>query len=88
MDNSFLAGSGQRPSLQLAPLAAADKIQWNHTAQTLKPLEEGEARAYERLAAASRNLPDGQQVTVTGPLKQTDAGYQLHVRLFRNAEVV
>jgi hypothetical protein len=83
-----LVGSGQRPSLQLVPLVAADKIQWNHTAQTLKPLEEGEALAYERLAAASRSLPDGQQVTVTGPLKQTDAGYQLHVRLFRNAEIV
>jgi hypothetical protein len=78
----FLAGSGQRPPVQLAPLAAADKIQWNHTAQTLKPLEEGEALAYERLAATSRSLPDGQQVTVTGSLKQTDAGYQLHVRLF------
>jgi galactose oxidase len=84
----FLAGSRQRPPVQLAPLPATDKIQWNHTAQTLKPLEEGEALAYERLAAASRNLPDGQQVTVTGPLKQTDAGYQLHVRLFRNAEIV
>jgi galactose oxidase len=82
----FLAGSGRRPSVQLAPLPATDKIQWNHTAQTLKPLEEGEALAYAKLAAASRDLPDGQQVTVTGPLKQTDAGYQLHVRLFRNAD--
>jgi hypothetical protein len=79
----FLAGSGQRPPVQLAPLAAVDKIQWNHTAQTLKPLTEGEALAYERLAAASRDLADGQQVTVTGPLKQTDTRYQLHVRLFK-----
>ena len=78
----FLAGRGQRPEVQLTPLAAADKIQWDHAAQTRKPLEEGEALAYERLAAAARDLADGQPVTVTGPLKQTDAGFQLHVRLF------
>ena len=83
-----LAGSGQRPSLQLVPLTAADKIQWNHTTQTLKPLEEGEALAYERLATASKSLRAGQQVTITGPLTQTDVGYQLHIRLFRNAEIV
>lgn len=78
----FLAGSGQRPEVQLAPLAAEDKIQWDHAAQTRRPLEEGEALAYERLAAAARDLAEGEQVTVTGPLKQTDAGSQLHVRLF------
>jgi hypothetical protein len=83
----FLEGSGQRPSVQLTPVTAEDKIQWNQPARTLKPLEAGEALAYERLAAASRSLPNGRQVTVTGPLKQTDAGYRLHVRLFRHAEV-
>jgi hypothetical protein len=78
----FLAGSGQRPAVQLTPLSATDKIQWNHTIRDRKPLEGGEALAYEKLAAASTGLPDGQQVTVTGPLKQTEAGCQLHVRLF------
>jgi hypothetical protein len=78
----FLEGNRQRPPVQLAPLSATDKIQWNHTIRDRKPLEGGEALAYEKLAAASRDLPDGQQVTVTGPLKQTDAGYLLHVRLF------
>ena len=48
----FLAGSGQGPTVQLAPLAAADKIQWDHAAQARKPLEEGEMLAYETLAAA------------------------------------
>ena len=84
----LLAGSRQRPSVQLAPLPATDKIQWDHAAQTRKPLEGDEALAYERLAAASRNSPDGQRVTVTGPLRQTDVGYQLRVRLFQNAEMV
>jgi len=78
----FLAASGPRPRVLLGPLAAADKIQWNRAAGVPKPLEEAEALAYERLAAASRDLADGQQVSVTGPLKQTDAGYQLQVRLF------
>ncbi len=77
-----LAASGRRPSVQLAPLTPTDKIQWNRLAGIPKPLEDGEALAYERLAAASRDLADGRPVTVTGPLKQTDAGYRLQVRLF------
>jgi hypothetical protein len=78
----FLASSGQRPEIQLAPLAAQDKIQWDHAAKTRKPAEEGEMLAYGTLAAAARNLPDRQQLTVTGPLRQTDTGTQLRVRLF------
>jgi hypothetical protein len=81
----FLTGSGQRPDVQLVPLAT-DKIQWSRAAGAPKASEESEVRAYDELAA--RDLADGQQVTVTGPLKQTEAGYQLHVRLFRNAEKV
>ena len=42
-----------------------------------------EALAYEKLAAASTGLRNGQQVSVTGPLKQTNEGYQLLVRLFQ-----
>ena len=78
----FLAGRGQRPPVQLAPLPATEKIQWNHTVRQCKPLEGDEALAYEKLAAASTRLSDGQQVTVTGPLKQTDTEYQLLIRLF------
>jgi galactose oxidase len=78
----FLAGRGQRPPVQLTPLPATEKIQWNHTMRHRRPLEGDEALAYEKLAAASTGLPDGQQVTVTGPLKQTGAEYQLRVRLF------
>jgi hypothetical protein len=79
----FLRGDGQRPSIRLAPLAAVDKIQRDHRAQTLRSLEAGEAEAYERLGAALKGIPDGRPVTVTGPLKQTDAGDELHVRLFK-----
>ena len=68
--------------MQLAPLPAIDKIQWDHAARSLSRWKRGSSSLYERLAAASSELPDGQQVTVTGPLKQTDAGYLLYVRLF------
>jgi galactose oxidase len=79
--NLFLAGSSQRPHVRLAPLRATDKIQWNHTMRERKPLDTDEALAYERLAAAVTGLPHGQQVTITGPLNKTPAGYQLHLRL-------
>jgi galactose oxidase len=75
----FLAGSGQRQEVQLVPLAT-DKIQRNRAAGAPNLPEESEVRAYDDLAV--RDLADGQQITVTGPLKQTDAGYQLHVRLW------
>jgi galactose oxidase len=78
----YLAGNEQRPPVELVPLAAADKIQLNRAAGAPKALEEGEALAYERLAAAAKELAHGQQVSVIGPLTQTEAGYRLHVRLF------
>lgn len=78
----FLASSGQRPSVELAPITEADKIQLNRAAGAPKALEEGEERAYEKLVAIAGDLAVGPDVIVTGPLKQTDTGYQLHVRLF------
>jgi hypothetical protein len=81
----FLAGTAERPLVQLTALDAADKIQWNHTVQARRPMDAAEALAYERLAAASRGSQTGRRVAVTGPLTQTAAGYQLHVRVFRSA---
>jgi hypothetical protein len=49
---------------------------------TPPPPKSEEADAYERLAAESGNLANTQRVRVTGPLKQTDDGYRLEVRLF------
>jgi hypothetical protein len=80
--NLFLAGRGQRPYVRLAPLRATDKVQWNHTIRERKPMDPDEALAYERLAVAVTGLSPGQQVTITGPLNQTPAGYQLYLRLF------
>lgn len=76
-DLLFVAAAGQR--VQLVPLAPEDKIQWDRTAGAPRPLEPDEASAYEQLASASR---DG-EVSVTGPLRQTDEGYRLEVRRFQ-----
>lgn len=78
----FLRGSGQRPPVRLAPLTAAAIIQWNQPARAVKPLDDDEALAYERLVAASKDPTDGRQVRVTGPLEQTDGRYRLRVRVF------
>jgi hypothetical protein len=79
----LLTGDSARPSVQLAPLAPRDKIQWDVSAGRPEPLKPSEAEAYERLASQSKNLAHGQRVTITGPLQQTDTGYELKVRLFR-----
>ncbi|HEY9404973.1 MAG TPA: galactose oxidase-like domain-containing protein [Pyrinomonadaceae bacterium] len=78
----FLLGAGQRPIVALVPLAAEDKVQWHQPPGESKPLEEGEAVAYERLSAVFKDFAAGQEVTITGPLKQSGEGYKLQVRLF------
>jgi hypothetical protein len=68
--------------VQLLPLVAADKVQWDRPAGAPQPAEPDEVIAYERLAARAHELPAGQEVTVTGPLKESDTGYLLEVRTF------
>jgi hypothetical protein len=81
-DGQLLLNRGDdRSPVQLAPLGATDKIQWNNATRTPKTVEAAEAIAYERLAAESQKFPHDQRVTVTGPLKLTDSGYQLEVRV-------
>jgi galactose oxidase len=78
----LLASRGQRPSVRLKRLEAAEKIQWNHMNRERKPLEPSEAGAYDTLAAAIPSMAAGQEVTVTGPLKRGENGYEVHVRTF------
>jgi len=47
-----------------------------------QPAKPDEVIAYERFAARVHELPAGQGVTVTGPLKKSDTGYLLEVRTF------
>ena len=78
----FLVGNDRRPPVALAPLQAADKIQWDHKSASLKPLEDDERLAFEQLVARTTSGPNSHQVTVTGPLKETDTGFTLEVRQF------
>jgi hypothetical protein len=75
-----LAGEGQRPPVELAPLGPGDKIQWDRTAASPEAVEPGEATAYNR-ASRSLGVAGARRLTVTGPLHQTRAGYRLQVRL-------
>jgi hypothetical protein len=56
--------------VQLGPLIASDKIQWNSAAAAPKPLEPTETGAYERLARGVGVLAGNRPVTVTGPLHE------------------
>jgi galactose oxidase len=80
--NTLLERGTGRPPVRLVPLTQAEKIQWNHTRRSSRQLEDDEASAFERLATASRQLTDDHVVTVTGPLRRTDAGHDVHVRRF------
>jgi galactose oxidase len=77
----LVAGAG-RASVRLVPLRAADKIQWDHTTRSRKPLGDGEQQAFERLLIAARDTAHDHEMTVTGPLRQTGAAHELSVRLF------
>jgi hypothetical protein len=75
----LLRETDTRPEVQLWPLSI-DKVQWDRAAAAPQRPEQREIRAYDDLAAAG--LTDGADVTVTGPLTQTDSGHRLHVRVF------
>jgi galactose oxidase len=75
----LLLEGGTRPPIRLLPLTPAEKIQWDHTNRSPRPLEDDEASAYERLVAGARKAV--RRISVTGPLRQTAAGYGVHVRL-------
>ena len=78
--NLVLAQDGSRPPIQLVPLNPAGKVQWDPAARTPRAAGPDEAAAYAILVAETASTP-GQHVTVTGPLLQSDAEYQLEVRI-------
>ena len=79
----MLARRGGRAEVALRPLERTEKIQWNHGVRARKPLEPGEADAYDALRAAVATVSDRQEIAVTGVLKHGPDGYALHVRTFR-----
>jgi hypothetical protein len=78
-----LTGPAIDKPVLLAPVEQVEKVQFDRSTGTAKPAVAEEHSAYERLVArywdaGAADLP----VRVTGPLRQTDAGWTLHVRDF------
>jgi len=74
-----LAGEGRRPPVTLTPLDPGQKIQWDQAAAAPEPVQDTEAAAYATLVRSPRGA-GARQVTITGPLTLTEAGYRLRVR--------
>jgi hypothetical protein len=71
-----------RPVL-LAPLEQIEKVQFDRSIGTAKPAVAEEHSAYERLVARYRDAGTADlPARVTGPLRQTNTGWTLHVRAF------
>ena len=79
-DVLVLIGEGRRPPVELVPLDPDGKIQWDPAARGPQAARPGEAAAYDTLAR-SAGAASARPLTVTGPLQQTQARYQLQVRL-------
>jgi hypothetical protein len=79
-DVFVLAAEGRRPPVELVPLDPGAKIQWDPEARGPQAADPGEAAAYDTLIR-SAGAVGSRPLTVTGPLHQTQAGYQLQVRL-------
>jgi galactose oxidase len=77
-----LSGTATRPDLVLAPLQAADKIQWDIRTRANRPMTDAEASEFARLSAALVARPAGATVQVTGPLKKNGTEFFLEVRQF------
>jgi hypothetical protein len=75
----YLAGTSQRPDVQLAPLDPAGKVQWNRVTRTPQLALPNETSAYVALSAEAGS-ERSKIVTVTGPIGQTGSGYVLQVR--------
>ena len=79
-DVHMLAGAGRRPPVELVPLDPGGKVQWDPATQNPQAAEPRETDAYDVLTR-SAGAVGSRPLTVTGPLHQTPAGYQLQVRL-------
>lgn len=80
-DQLLLNGRTDRSPVQLSPLEAADKVQWDHAGRAPRAVQPDEAAAYLRLSADAAAGGD-RRVTVTGPLEATGSGYRLKVRVY------
>ena len=77
-----LVANAERPAVTLESLNRADKVQLDRMGNTVNPLPEEEASAYDRLVASAAALVIDTAVSVTGPIRQTSSGFFLEVRQF------
>ena len=68
--------------LLLQPMQPADKIQWDFSKGSAKPLDPAEQQAYSRLQEQVKAAGNTLRATVTGPLKKSGHRYVLEVREF------
>jgi hypothetical protein len=66
--------------LLLRPMEPADKIQWDPTKKSPKPLDSLEQDAYQTLREKVENAGGSLRAAVTGPLKKVDGAFVLEVR--------
>ena len=78
-----MQGNDIRPPLLLQPIEPADKIQWDATKQSQKPLDPLEQDAYLKLQEKVKNAGGSLKVAVTGPLKKIGDSFVLEIRTFQ-----
>ena len=81
-DTLIMHGEDLRPPLLLQPMEPADKIQWDFSKGSAKPLDPAEQQAYSKLQEQVKAAGNSLRATVSGPLKKSDHGYVLEVREF------
>jgi galactose oxidase len=77
-----LADTATGKDLVLAPLQAADKVQWDIRTRTNMPMSDEEASAFTRLFTRLAARPEEGEVRVTGPLKKHGVDFFLEVRSY------
>ena len=77
-----MQGNDVRPPLLLQAIEPADKIQWDATKKSPKPLDSLEQNAYLKLQEKVKNAGGLLKAAVTGPLKKVGDGFVLEVRSF------
>jgi hypothetical protein len=75
-----LTRGGLWPPVELAPLDQGGKIQWDPATHGPQAASPDEISAYGTLAREAGSA-GARPLTITGPLHQTQSGYQLQVRL-------
>jgi hypothetical protein len=75
-----LTSGGLWPPVELAPLDQGGKIQWDPATHGPQAASPDEISAYGTLAREAGSA-GARPLTITGPLHQTQSGYQLQVRL-------